>query len=185
MLVQNSMANQEKVVYSGLESSGPSLKFPYFVQAIPNTNKTNRSIIIRYAHAKFSVIPENKIFEKALNCLLKQIAKNVSPNDIISEKINTELYVFLFLHIYLLSPNSLFILLSIYNNYIFFKYFIKFCLFSKAVVVGLPRSSLVPIEHFTSIKDKALHFFAASSSASRSSKLSIDKRINKEFGDKR
>ena len=37
----------------------------------------------------------------------------------------------------------------------------KFSLFSSAVVVGRPRSSLAPIEHFTSIRLNSLRFFAA------------------------
>lgn len=41
----------------------------------------------------------------------------------------------------------------IYNIYNCAKYFINSCLFSSAVVVGLPKSSLAPMEHLTSIMD--------------------------------
>jgi len=53
-----------------------------------------------------------------------------------------------------------------------FKYSIKLCLFSRLVVVGLPRSSLAPMEHFASIKLSSFLLPACSSSLSRSSKLS-------------
>ena len=42
------------------------------------------------------------------------------------------------------------------------------------MVVGLPRSSLAPSAHFTSINDKWFAFFASLSSLSRSAKLSTD-----------
>ena len=51
----------------------------------------------------------------------------------------------------------LLLMFSIKENQLFFhfiiaKYLIKFSLFSSAVVVGRPKSSLAPIAHFTSIK---------------------------------
>lgn len=48
-----------------------------------------------------------------------------------------------------------------------FRYSMKFCLFSSAVVVGLPRSSLAPIPHFTSIKVSSFFAFATASSLSK------------------
>ena len=54
------------------------------------------------------------------------------------------------------------------------KYFIKFSLFSKAVVVGLPKSSLAPIEHFTSIKLNSFLPFASANSLSKSKKESTE-----------
>ena len=54
------------------------------------------------------------------------------------------------------------------------RYSMNLSLFSLAVVVGLPRSSLAPIEHFTSIKESFCLFLAASSSLSKTSKLSTD-----------
>lgn len=44
------------------------------------------------------------------------------------------------------------------------KYSMKFFLFSNAVVVGLPRLSLAPIEHLTSIRLSSSLFFAVSNS---------------------
>ena len=51
-----------------------------------------------------------------------------------------------------------------------FRYSMKLILFSSAVVVGRPRSSLAPMEDFTSIKVSAPRVFAALSSASSTSK---------------
>ena len=55
-----------------------------------------------------------------------------------------------------------------------FKYAMKFSLFSSAVVVGRPRSSLAPIEHFTSIRLNSLRFFAAFKASSSASNVSTD-----------
>ncbi len=57
-----------------------------------------------------------------------------------------------------------------FQNQSIFKYAIYFSLFSNAVIVGRPRSSLAPIEHFTSIKLSSFLPFAASSSLSKSLK---------------
>ena len=56
----------------------------------------------------------------------------------------------------------------------FIKNFMKFSLFSIAVVVGLPKSSRAPIEHITSMKHNLFISFALLSSLSKSSKLSTD-----------
>ena len=57
---------------------------------------------------------------------------------------------------------------------IVFKYSMKLTLFSRAVVVGLPRSSLAPIEHLTSIRLNSFLFFASASSLSKASKESTE-----------
>ena len=46
----------------------------------------------------------------------------------------------------------------------------KFSLFSSAVVVGRPRSSLAPIAHFTSIRNSSSAAFASASALSKLSK---------------
>ena len=47
-----------------------------------------------------------------------------------------------------------------YSDYKVFRYSMKFSLFSRAVVVGLPRSSLAPMEHIASMRQSSLLAFA-------------------------
>lgn len=67
------------------------------------------------------------------------------------------------------SGSSLEVHITVYTTS---KYFIKLTLFSLAPVVGLPKSSLAPIEHFTSIKLSKLLSLTAKSALSNSSKES-------------
>ena len=64
--------------------------------------------------------------------------------------------------------------LRVYALQLIFKNFMKFSLFSIAVVVGLPKSSRAPIEDNTSIKHNLFMFFTLLSSSSKSLKLSTD-----------
>ena len=52
MPAPNSMANQDTVEYSGLESSGPSLIFPHLLNAIATEKITNAVMAIRYSQAE-------------------------------------------------------------------------------------------------------------------------------------
>ena len=81
----NSIANQDAVEYSGLESSLPNLKFPYLLQAIYITNTTNINIANKYSQAKLTVKKLNNIFENILKLLFSRTAQRAVPQDNISE----------------------------------------------------------------------------------------------------
>ena len=89
MPAPNSMANQDTVEYSGLESSGPSLIFPHLLNAIATEKITNAVMAIRYSQPKLLVRNEYAAFETTVKLALKATAHIAMIMVIASETTNT------------------------------------------------------------------------------------------------
>ena len=94
MPAPKSIANHEAVEYSGFESSGPSLIFPYLLKAIANTNTTNASIASRYSQANLTVRKLNTAPEATVKLALPSTAQRAIPPTNMSEPINTTFLLF-------------------------------------------------------------------------------------------
>ena len=84
-----SMANQVLVLYSGLESSGPSFMPPCLESAITMANTTKANMTAMYSQPKFTVKNENMALETAENASLKPTAATMITAQIASDTIKT------------------------------------------------------------------------------------------------
>ena len=85
------MANQDTVLYSGSESSSPSLIFPNRLAAMATQKTTKKNTVSRYSHPKSVVRNVNNFPEKAANPSLKMIAVPATMADRTIDAMNTVL----------------------------------------------------------------------------------------------